>query len=269
MCAHRAIVHHHEDDEDGADGVEHEFDREDHHPGVVGGQRLIGSGQQAAEHNRQHQHRAVQQRDNDRRPARFHRTSAIGPQFTRRRHGICGNDGCADHGVKKHRTSAERQIGHRPDNRSRKQSGPIRCFAVKHARRGPDHAACGVADNVDPQQSRSAEPRGGQRPDPDRQCTDQVSRAPPSQRRYFFLAPEKQQQRPEHCRDQSRNKIQRRNIQRHMSPSPTLKWPSKYRWSCLGPILRTKIRRILFGKRFPGGRTFLKKSRRCARIWKQ
>ena len=62
---HRALGHQHEDDEHGADRIEHELDGEYGHPDAAGELAVVRM-QQVAEQDRQHQHEAVHDRHHDR-----------------------------------------------------------------------------------------------------------------------------------------------------------------------------------------------------------
>jgi hypothetical protein len=137
---HRALRDQHEDDEHGADRVEHKFDREQRHPDAAGEHIVMGV-QQIAKQDRQHQRKTMRYRHRDRRPALLHCPAALEPQFGGGQRRINRNDTGADRqthcggpGLQRHDHSYP---GHRPENQSR-QTG---LAAVEHARCVPDHAA--------------------------------------------------------------------------------------------------------------------------------
>ena len=80
---HRALGHQKEDDEHGADRIEHELDGESGHPDAASELAIVGI-YEVAKQDRQHQHKTVHDRHSNHGPASLQAPAALGPQFAGR-----------------------------------------------------------------------------------------------------------------------------------------------------------------------------------------
>ena len=210
MRGNDAFRHQHEDHEHGADGVQHEFDREHLHPDATGKGGILRT-QKIPEQDRQHQNQTMQHRHHERRPTPLQFAAAFGPQFGCRQRGVNSDDAGPDRHPQRRSLRSEGLMtaaiqAMAPDREPRQ----IGLAAVKHPRGIPDHAAGDEAQRIERQRETFAEETACQRPQRHRCGAEQIGRSPPFQRWDPFLATEKQQHRTKHRGHHGGDEIKRR-----------------------------------------------------------
>ncbi len=193
--AQRPLLGQDQHDEGGADRVEQHLEDEDRDPAGRQRDQAALVRHETRERDRKQEHRAVQRRHEQRRPAPHQRLAPLAPQLGRGQEGVGRDDERSEHDAAgAHLREARQRAGRHPRSRARHHGEPENVAAMEQAGGVPDHAA-GDEQQGGGQACRHDGDRMRVRaPQRDRESADQVGGAPPGERTNAILGPGEQQE---------------------------------------------------------------------------
>ena len=198
IAMHGPILGEDQYDEGDADDIKNDFDRNRHDPAARRSRTALPCTAQCGNRHRKQKDRAVQHRNEDRRPAADQRFTALATQLHRGQECVDCDDERTDHHVGCGRCRECRKEGRcDPEPGAERHGGPARRPAVKATHPAPGHA------DGDEHQRRRASRRQCRRqriaepPQHAGGAADQIGAAPPRQRPIALLQPGMQQKQPE------------------------------------------------------------------------